>query len=391
MPTHNNDVLRATEARQTIHAGGGDDEFYWNPAIGSVTFHGGDTNERYDANPYMDRTGGDRLFIESKIGVNLRFDTTEDGIARQGANVLKFTGVERLHLGSGDDTINGARAHLAPAHDGTPTHGLTVYAGDGNDVIIGTAFDDFIDGGSGNDTIRAGDGHDFIQSSTGDDLIYGGDGSDNIRWGQGNFDEVVGNDTIYGGAGQDLMNVWIKGGYENSPGVAVKINWVAEGGSFAGTSQTDFGGARSTLQYYGMEQLWTHEGRDTIDGSGAVIGRGGAGFQANARWGDDVVLGSRGNDTLEGGEGRDTINGGRGDDLISANGDFFNMRAPGDGDRDTLIFRAGDGHDTVLGFDTRIDVLDLGGRHYTATENAHGTLLTIGSDTILLSNVFDLI
>ena len=103
-----------------------------------------------------------------------------------------------------------------------------------------------------------------------------------------------------------------------------------------------------------------------------------------------MLIGSAGRDTLEGGEGRDTITGGRGNDLISTNGDFYNMSAPGDGDADTLIFRAGHGADTVLGFDVGIDRLDLGGRHYSVSENGQGTLLNFGGgDTILLSHVFD--
>ena len=60
--------------------------------------------------------------------------------------------------------------------------------------------------------------------------------------------------------------------------------------------------------------------------------------------------------------------------------------------RDTLVFARGDGADTVLGFDTGVDVLQLGGRSYRATEVAGGTLLDLGNgDRILLSDVFDFI
>ena len=57
MPTQNSDILRATTINQTIYGGGGADLFYWNPAHGTATFHGGDTNEQYDPNPYFDRSG----------------------------------------------------------------------------------------------------------------------------------------------------------------------------------------------------------------------------------------------------------------------------------------------------------------------------------------------
>ena len=100
------------------------------------------------------------------------------------------------------------------------------------------------------------------------------------------------------------------------------------------------------------------------------------------------MVGSSGNDTLEGGTESDTITGGAGDDLISAANDYYNMNAPGDGDADTLIFREGHGHDTVLAFDVGVDVLDLGGRDYDVVETSGGTLLTYGNDSILLSNVY---
>lgn len=386
MPTELNDVLRMTTGVNTIHAGGGDDTLHWTPELGSYTFHGGDTNERYDTNVYGDKTGGDRLIIDSKLGLRVTFTSTEDGRIASGKSVLNFTGVERLHSGDGDDVINASKAVILPGRVGTPQHGLTVYAGDGNDNITGSRADDFIDGGAGNDTIRAGDGWDFIQSSTGNDLIYGGAGQDNIRWGQGNPDEIIGNDTVYGGADGDLMNVWVRDW--NGDGVEVTIT-----GPYSGTAWTDIGGARSTLQFFGMETVWTHEGADTILGADARVGADNRGFQVNTRWGDDRITGSRGNDTIEGGEGADTIEAGAGNDLISTNGDYYRRDAPADGDADVLIFHRGFGHDTVLAFDVDTDIMRFdAGMTYTARETGNGTLMTFNTgDTIMLENVFDLI
>ncbi|MFT4015039.1 MAG: calcium-binding protein [Paracoccus sp. (in: a-proteobacteria)] len=261
-----------------------------------------------------------------------------------------------------------------------PDQGPSFWEGGGNDDIVGSRAGDFIKGGAGNDTIRAGADDDFIQSSTGNDLIYGGAGDDNIRWGQGNFEEVIGNDTIYGGTEHDLINVWVKDGYlTNGKGVEVKITKVFSDGTMKLTAETDIGGAHSTLKTQGFEQGWTHQGMDTVDGSGAQI-VGTAGMLWNTRWGDDSLMG---------GEGRDTITGGKGDDLISANGEYYNLNTVGDGDQNTLIFHAGHGHDTVLGFDVGIDILDLGARSYTATETRAGTLLTARQDMILLSGIHD--
>lgn len=252
-----------------------------------------------------------------------------------------------------------------------------------------------IDGGAGNDTIRAGAGNDFIQSSTGDDLIYGGAGDENIRWGIGDAHwHDPGNDTIYGGEGHDLINVWVKDGDFNGAdhvaGGSVTITATRQWGDFQGvaTVGTDENGGVATLRFQGFEQGWTHEGDDTVSGANAKV-TGNIGFQWNTRWGDDRLTGSAGNDTLEGGEGRDTIEGGRGDDLISANGEFYNLRTPGDGDADVIVFNRGDGHDTVLGFDVGIDVIETD-MTYQASRVSGGTLLTFESgDSILLSNVFD--
>lgn len=386
MPTNNDDLI-TIGAGSTINALGGADTFQY--YRGNATIHGGDGGERYDANIYGEKTGGDRLYFNGSTPVSLVFSTSEDGVATSTLGRLTFTGIERIHMGNGHDVVNAGNARLEAAHDGTPVHGLTIYTGAGHDFVIGTSGNDFIDGGAGNDTIRAGAGEDFIQSSTGNDVIFGGAGNDNIRWGQGNPREIVGNDTISGDAGSDVINVWINAGQMNSQGVAVTIKNVAGDGSTDGSAFTNIGGARSNLYFRQFETVWTHQGRDTIDGSNAAIGLNGKGFHANARWGDDRLLGSRGNDTLEGGEGRDTINAGAGNDLISANGDFFNRGAPGDGDVDTLIFRGNFGRDTVIGFDNGVDRIDLGGASYRETVTSEGTLLTVGSNSILLVNVFD--
>jgi Ca2+-binding RTX toxin-like protein len=379
MPTDFDDIITIRSV-QEIWGLGGADEFRWYG--GSSQVHGGDTGERYDANVYGEKTGGDRLFILTDVGARVRFVSTEIGTVEIAGDTLTFTGIERLHLGDGNDTVQANHSSIA-------RYGLSVYANGGDDRVVGSRGDDFVDPGSGNDIVRAGDGHDFVQASKGNDRILGGAGNDNIRWGQGNFDEVVGSDRISGGPGMDVINVWIKDGWLNSGGVQVSVTKVSPTTAMTGTSFTDVGGARSTLKFQGFEQGWTHEGRDTVSGADARI-VGDVGMRWNTRWGDDVLIGTRGDDTLEGGAGRDTITGGHGDDVISANEDHFRADAPGDGVRDLLVFRAGDGHDTVLAFDVGVDQLDVGGRDYEIDETELGIRLDFGGgDSILLRNVFD--
>lgn len=389
MPTNQNDVIRGPY-RAAVDALAGDDLLYWTHTSGNATLRGGSTGEHYDTNPYnAGNPGGDRLYLTGTQGMNVKLLTTESGTATVAGRTLSFSGIERVHGSDGNDTISAAGAKLAAAHDGTPTHGVSFYGGGGHDVLTGSAYADVLDGGTGNDTIRAGSGDDFVQSSTGNDVIYGDAGNENIRWGLGN-NVAAGNDTIYGGeTGEgigDLINIWgVNGDFRT--GVRVGFD-TAESGHATST----MGGVTSTLRFYEFENAWSHEGNDFVSAASANVALNARGIHFNTRWGNDVLMGSNGSDTLEGGAGSDTITGGRGNDLISANADYYNMRAPGDDVRDTLVFARGDGADTVLGFDTGIDVLQLGGRSYHATEVAGGTLLDLGGgDRILLSDVFDFI
>lgn len=388
--TNLTDNLTGTMENDTVWGLEGADTFHWTSGIGNDTFHGGAGGENFDSNPYTPgNPGGDRLVLEGN-GARITFSDWNDGVAQIGKNKLVFTDTERVFGTEGNDTVNAGKA---TSPDGW--QGISIFTGGGNDSIVASAFDDVIDGGAGNDVIKAGAGNDFIHSSLGDDLIYGGAGDENIRWGIGDAHwHDPGNDTIYGGEGHDLINVWVKDGDFNGAdhvaGGSVTITATRQWGDFQGvaTVGTDENGGVATLRFQGFEQGWTHEGDDTVSGANAKV-TGNIGFQWNTRWGDDRLTGSAGNDTLEGGEGRDTIEGGRGDDLISANGEFYNLRTPGDGDADVIVFNRGDGHDTVLGFDVGIDVIETD-MTYQASRVSGGTLLTFESgDSILLSNVFD--
>lgn len=390
--TNSDDVLRGTNQSDVVWGLEGLDTFYWRDGMGSDTYHGGLGGERFDANPYSPgNPGGDRLFLEGTRGATITMTATDSGQVRIGDDTLSFTGIERIHGTSGDDFVFARDAGLNASGRGMPGHGISIFTGAGNDSIVGSRYDDIIDGGSGNDTIRAGGGDDFIHSSTGNDLIYGGAGNENIRWGNGDSQHNPGNDTIHGGAGHDLINIWIKRGDLNPQneaagidGASVIINAINAAGTFSGTARSDIF-ASASLRFTGFELGWTHSGNDTIDASGASVSSTGMGVNFNARWGNDLLIGSRGNDTLDGCEGRDTIRGGQGNDAIWAgNG------TSGDGYRDVLIFRAGDGRDTVYGFERGLDVLDLGGRRYSTMQTQDGTLLNLGGgDSVLLDGVFD--
>ncbi|MDC0395110.1 Ig-like domain-containing protein, partial [Alphaproteobacteria bacterium] len=79
----------------------------------------------------------------------------------------------------------------------------------GIEGILGTAFDDIIQGGNEDNIILAGSGDDTIGGGAGSDVLEGDDGNDLISGGEG--DDVIiggaGSDTLYGGLGRDLFQM----------------------------------------------------------------------------------------------------------------------------------------------------------------------------------------
>lgn len=111
-------------------------------------------------------------------------------------------------------TVNGT--DKADRITGTAGNDI-ICAGAGNDVVNGLGGNDVIYGGLGNDRINAGSGADDVYGDAGSDYIDGGSGKDDISGGIGSdsisggteadiIDGDAGSDTIAGGAGDDAIN-----------------------------------------------------------------------------------------------------------------------------------------------------------------------------------------
>ncbi|MFN3926899.1 MAG: calcium-binding protein [Pseudanabaenaceae cyanobacterium] len=145
-----------------------------------------------------------------------------------------------------------------------------VFAGDGNNIVFG---------GLGNDYIQTGKGDDRIFSEGGDNTIVAGSGNDYIETGKGD-DKILagdGNDIIVAGAGDD----YIEGGAGNDSIFASAGNNII----FAGA---------------GDDYIETSAGKDSINGGD----------------GNDIIVASAGDDYLEAGEGNDVLIGGAGSDFL---------------------------------------------------------------------------
>jgi len=85
--------------------------------------------------------------------------------------------------------------------------GATVDAGDGNDVVLGTALADVVTAGKGNDYVFAGAGNDSLVGGDGNDVLLAAAGNDTVTGGAGNdlISGGAGNDSLHGDAGNDLL------------------------------------------------------------------------------------------------------------------------------------------------------------------------------------------
>ncbi|MDB5364917.1 MAG: heme peroxidase [Rhodospirillales bacterium] len=190
--------------------------------------------------------------------------------------------------GAGGTNGNGTIIHLTNADTGdtqgyfldyrpdigTNPDGTTATGYNSHEVVSGTAYNDWIDAGDGDDTIYGGAGNDVLDGKSGADHIYG----------------EAGDDVIYGGDIEDFLD----GGDGNQ---------IIYAGTSAGAIDVVIGGRGNDHLYgeAGIDELHGGDGDDYIDAGGDT----------------DVAFGDAGNDEMYGGDGPDELRGGTGDDILS--------------------------------------------------------------------------
>lgn len=150
----------------------------------------------------------------------------------------------------------------------------------GNDTILGSIYNDALDGGDGDDILYSYGGNDSIRGGNGIDYLNGGAGNDRLTG-------EAGNDQLYGENGVD----WLDGG--------------------AGNDYLDAGA--------GDDVLVGGAGNDTMFG----------------QLGNDTLFADSGDDILDGGAGSDRLWGNAGDDQYQYNGlgfDYVNDGVTNGGD-----------------------------------------------------------
>jgi Ca2+-binding RTX toxin-like protein len=168
----------------------------------------GTVGGEYDVSYQTVITSGALSLVNTKLVVN---GTTgnDDFVLTRGSNTfvltgtlagsITATGVTGLDVfpGNGNDRVNLAAAGVR----------AYVFAGDGDDTVQGSIFDDVLVGGSGRNRLFGGDGNDRLTGSGGRDFLYG-EGGDDRLYGQAGNDNLDGGgniDRIFAGDGDDLL------------------------------------------------------------------------------------------------------------------------------------------------------------------------------------------
>lgn len=388
------DTLLGGDGDDTLYGGWGDDLLEGgagndslNGGMGKDSLDGGDGDDVLvimEIPAELDGGSGfDTLFLGNEyITTGLKLDLSglwAGGVGLIGTGDIQIKGIEAIGNVSGTfgaDTIILGTGYTGPLlpyvalHDGDDYLSAgdvvaIVYAGDGNDHVLGGALDNLLHGDAGKDTLDAGKGNDTIDGGAGADIMVGGEGDDVYEVDDGG--DVV---TEAANEGVDLVRSSVS--YTLTANVENLVH---------------IGAIAATLTGNALDNSITGgAGDDVLDG-------GGGNDQLRGGGGNDTINGGDGNDTLHGDGGADSLNGGAGNDhlLVDANQTAEGEIYDGGAGFDTLELSAGL-LDLATGTIVGIERLDTGvaGRISLATAQASSIEEFLGSFTLTDSGTLSL-
>lgn len=304
-----NNHLSGNKADNVINGMRGNDILFghngWDTLIdgqGNDTLYGGNGNDRFvlEADGLTDTIGdwgrgNDRIDIRSWAGVadlgDLIITSTANGatiMSESETLVLRSSNGGSIAAGSLDagDFLFGTLPSQAAAPDPLPTPDIPELAADptsSQSVIEGSAGDNTMPGGTGNDRIVGHAGRDILGGSAGSDTLYGG--TDNDRYIINSAGDRIGGEVGYSqGGGIDTVESWVD--YVLPENLEIL--------RLQGSGDLDGAGG------YAPEVLVGNTGGNRLDG-------GGGNDRIVAKAGNDILIGRSGADTLVGDEGADTF------------------------------------------------------------------------------------
>jgi Ca2+-binding RTX toxin-like protein len=282
-----NDDISGDGSGDTLNGDGGDDDIFG--GNGDDTLNGGIGDDDLNGGKDDDTLNGN--------------DDDDDLDGGEGDDELNGgSGNDVLTGGEGADDINGGAGTDDEARYVSSSAGVRINLGtdtaSGGDAqgdtlnnvesVVGSGFNDVLDGDDENNTLFGGDGADTVRGGDGNDSVGGGKGAD----------------VLDGGLGRDRLTY-----FSSAAGVTINLsNGTASGGDAQGDTFSNIediiGSARFNDTLIGNAQ------QNRLDGDGGND-------TLNAGGGADVVIGDDGDDFIIGGAGGDVINGGAGIDTAS--------------------------------------------------------------------------
>jgi Ca2+-binding RTX toxin-like protein len=275
------------------------------------------------------------------FGTSLKGDTTTSPQRADGANSTGSPAFFQAHFNTDAET-SGLPLTGFSEHDlvGTSRAVDQENSDDDEDHLRGTAADNRIFSGSGNDQLTGNDGHDLLVAGSDNDLLFGGNGNDILKG-------STGTDTAYGGNGDDTYVI-------NDADLIFELVSGEVGGTDIVRSDLDW-----TLGNHFENLVLTGGASINGDGNGLanlVMGNDAANI-LEGHGGNDSLNGLGGNDTVDGGQGNDILGGGAGKDTLIGGSDadrFFFNTAP-----------SATNVDRIIGFVTSVDRIYLDNAVFT--------------------------
>jgi Ca2+-binding RTX toxin-like protein len=323
-------------------------------------------------------------FVGTDAAEQLRAVTRVEGVSatmKGGDDVVVGTPWDdRIDAGPGNDRVDALGGtdtcleaeqvtgceQTQPPSDTCAGQAPTIVASGTNLPVLGTSGPDVILGSDRNDVIDALGGDDVICGLEGADVVDAGPGNDRIYGGgDGTDDTLLVGDRVLPGSGDDQVDLGYDTRRESGDYDAVYSSRDALDYTSSAT------GITADLTPVGGAFVVTGEGTDTVAAQPLLELRGSPL--------DDTVTGSAGGDRILGMGGDDVLDGAGGDDFLYGEDDCERVECVS-GAPDHDVLRGGDGDDT-LGTAQGLDDLDGGVGDDELTGKAyHGARSLLGGE-----------